>query len=88
MKSTRSGPIALVDDGARIMRTGKGGIDVWNVEGLPDHGPQGARRIGRGRVNTENTWRDLDMGDEVKLSTGTPPATDIKFGDKHLAIDR
>ncbi|KAL1670641.1 WD40-repeat-containing domain protein [Schizophyllum commune] len=74
----RSGPIALINDGSRILRGGKGGVDVWNVDDLPTHGPKGNQRIGKGKISLANTWRDLEY-DYVERSTGAPRASSIDF---------
>jgi WD40 repeat protein len=89
MNSKRSGPLALTNDGSRILRAGKGGVDIWNVDTLPDHGPKGTKRIGRGKINLEDSWRDPDdLDNEVELSTGTPSASTIEFTDQTLNISK
>ncbi|KAL1722118.1 WD40-repeat-containing domain protein [Schizophyllum commune] len=61
----RSGPIALINDGSRILRGGEGGVDVWI-------------RTGKGKISLANTWRDLEY-DYVERSTGAPRASSLDF---------
>ncbi|KAI5898085.1 uncharacterized protein SCHCODRAFT_02565817 [Schizophyllum commune H4-8] len=75
----RSGPLAIVDGGARILRGGEGGIDVWNIDQLPTHGPDGSSRIGKGKISLGDTWRDIEDTDYVERSTGTPRTSSIDF---------
>ncbi|KAL1737864.1 hypothetical protein HDZ31DRAFT_18319, partial [Schizophyllum fasciatum] len=44
----RKGPLAVVDNGARILRGGTGGVDVWRIDDLPTHGPEDSDPIGEG----------------------------------------
>ncbi|TRM66145.1 hypothetical protein BD626DRAFT_546490 [Schizophyllum amplum] len=80
LRCTRKGPLAIVDNGARVLRGGVGGIDVWNMDGLPTHGPEGDKRIGKGKISIENSWRDPDdLEEAIERSTGTPRTSSIDF---------
>ena len=78
-----SGPVAVLPDG-RIVRAGKGGFALWNVEELATH--RGGKRVGRGRFSTEDSLRDNDL-DEIERSVGSAPTTTVKFaaGDEAFA---
>ncbi|KAI1797004.1 hypothetical protein LXA43DRAFT_1079300 [Ganoderma leucocontextum] len=78
-----SGPIAVLPN-RRIARAGKGGFALWNVEELATH--RGGKRVGKGKLNTEGSWRDNDM-DEIEGSVGSAPTTTVKFaaGDETFA---
>ncbi|KAL1739752.1 hypothetical protein HDZ31DRAFT_22604, partial [Schizophyllum fasciatum] len=88
LKTTRGGPLAVVDNGARLFRAGKGGIDVWDVDALPTHGEDGKQHIGEGSINTEDTWRDEFGVAKVETSTGTPCTTSIDFADTQMTVER
>ena len=78
-----SGPVAVLPDG-RIVRAGKGGFALWNVEEHATH--RGGKRVGRGRFSTEDSLRDNDL-DEIERSVGSAPTTTVKFaaGDEAFA---
>ena len=78
-----SGPLAVLPNG-RVARAGKGGFAVWNVEELATH--HGGKRVGKGRFNTEDSWRDNEL-DEIEQSVGSAPTTKVKFarGDEAFA---
>ncbi|THH34104.1 hypothetical protein EUX98_g17 [Antrodiella citrinella] len=63
------GPIMLVENGSKLLRAGRSGVDMWNVDTLPDHGPDGRKKIGKGKVSIEDSWRDEEA--YVEPSTGT-----------------
>lgn len=76
----RSGPLAIVDNGARVLRAGAKGVDVWNLDGLPTHGPEGDKHIGKGRINISNTSRDPDdLEDTIERSPGVKRTSSIDF---------
>jgi hypothetical protein len=50
LRSKNSGPIALIENGSRILRAGRAGIETWNVDSLCTHGSTGKRRIGPGKL--------------------------------------
>ncbi|KIK52747.1 hypothetical protein GYMLUDRAFT_1028494 [Collybiopsis luxurians FD-317 M1] len=79
-----SGPLAVIDNGARILHASKGGVDVWNTDALPTHCPDGTKQIVKGKIGIEDTWRD-DI-DEVKTSTGAPRDMSINFADATLKV--
>ncbi|TBU44306.1 hypothetical protein BD309DRAFT_1080140 [Dichomitus squalens] len=79
------GPLAVLPNG-RVVRAGKGGFALWNIDELPTH--KGGRRVGRGKYS-DDSWRDNDNG-EIERSTGTTPTTTVKFagaGDETFAPD-
>ena len=83
MKSSGyDGPIALLP-GGRVARAGQGGIAFWDLAALETHA--GGRRVGRGRLSTEDSWRDND-GEEIERSTGSAPTTTVRFaqGAEHI----
>ncbi|TCD63391.1 hypothetical protein EIP91_005599 [Steccherinum ochraceum] len=69
LASRNDGPLLLVEDGKKILRGGKRGIEMWKVDTLPDHGPDGRKKIGKGKINIENSWRD--ESDDIERSRGT-----------------
>ncbi|KAI0789846.1 hypothetical protein C8Q75DRAFT_126910 [Abortiporus biennis] len=72
--------------GGRIIRCGKGSAKMWVLDQLETHGKSGNKKIGKGRINTENSWRDQDNGDEIELSTGSNAHGKISFEDPALKI--
>ncbi|KAH9859104.1 hypothetical protein C2E23DRAFT_34630 [Lenzites betulinus] len=75
-----NGPIAVLP-GGRVVRAGKGGAAVWNLDALQTH--RGGKRVGRGKFNVEDAVRDNDDG-EIERSTGNAPSTTIKFAQAGL----
>ncbi|KAL1670643.1 hypothetical protein GGF50DRAFT_41791 [Schizophyllum commune] len=88
MRSTREGPLDVVDNGARLFRAGKGGIDVWDIDSLPTHGNSGKQHIGEGTINIEDTWRDENGVAKIETSIGTPRTSSIDFADPDMEVDR
>ena len=81
LRSSGKGPLALLNDGAKLLRAGKGVIDVWDIDAQPNHGDSGDRRIGKGKVSTEDSWRE-DDGAEIEISTGSKPTSTIQVQDR------
>lgn len=75
LRARQGGPIAVVDGGKKLLRGGKGEIAIWNVDGLPTHGPNGRKRIGK-KISTEDTWRDEE--DYIEDSAGSPATSTTK----------
>jgi WD40 repeat protein len=63
------------------LRSGKGGVEVWNIDSLPDHG-RGKKKIGKGEISIEDSSRD--ESDEIERSTGSKPDSTLKFTDSSL----
>lgn len=82
LKSKNAGPVALVQNGSRILRAGKTDMDVWTVDSLPDHGPDGDELIGDGGILVDYSLRD-DI-DEIEPSTGTKPELTVTFVDSTI----
>ena len=82
-KKGYDGPIAVLP-GERIARAGKGGIAVWDMAALATH--KGGKRVGAGKLNTEDSWRDNEYN-EIERSTGSAPSRTIQFAqeDKDFA---
>ncbi|KAI0635599.1 hypothetical protein C8Q77DRAFT_1155387 [Trametes polyzona] len=74
-----TGPVAGLPSG-RIARAGKGGVAIWDVNTLETH--KGGRRVGRGEISTDDSWREND-GD-IELSTGSPFTTTVAFAQSAL----
>jgi len=68
-KAGSTGPISLIQDGGKLLRAGRGVVEVWNIDRLATHGPSGTRRIGRGEVLIENSFRE-DIH-EIETSIGS-----------------
>ncbi|KAI5898084.1 uncharacterized protein SCHCODRAFT_02744383 [Schizophyllum commune H4-8] len=79
LRCERSGPLAVLNGGARVLRGGKDGVDVWNIEQLPTHGPDGSNRIGEGKETLHDIWRDIDGTAYIEPSTGAPRTSSIDF---------
>ncbi|KAI0058823.1 hypothetical protein BV25DRAFT_1993944 [Artomyces pyxidatus] len=64
-----------------ILRAGEKGIAIWDVDGLPTHGPKGKKTIGK-EMDPEylDSWRDND-GDEIELSRGSKPTLSVESAD-------
>lgn len=73
------GPVAVLP-GGRIARAGRGGVAIWNIDGLATH--EGGRRVGR-KLNLDGVWRDHD-DDEIERSTGSKPSTTVTFAQTGL----
>ncbi|TCD63392.1 hypothetical protein EIP91_005600 [Steccherinum ochraceum] len=73
LRTKNTGPLMLLDKGSKILRAGTSGIDSWNVDELPDHGPKGTKRIGEGKFNIEHSMRDEP--EEIERSTGVAAHT-------------
>ena len=73
LSSNNNGPILLLEGGNKIIRGGRKGVEVWNVDALPTHGPKGTKRVGKGKVSLEESWRDEP--EEIERSTGAPADT-------------
>ncbi|KAI0366137.1 hypothetical protein BV20DRAFT_1038513 [Pilatotrama ljubarskyi] len=65
------GPLAALP-GGRVARAGKGGAALWNLDELQTH--KGGKRVGRGKFDTEHSWRENEF-DEIELSTGSEPTS-------------
>ncbi|KAI0058822.1 hypothetical protein BV25DRAFT_1829575 [Artomyces pyxidatus] len=76
-----SGPLGMKEGGTRLLRAGRMGLAVWDVERLPTHGVHGERVIGK-ELNREDlgSLRDND-DDEIELSAGTPPSQVVETSD-------
>ncbi|KAL1753338.1 WD40-repeat-containing domain protein [Schizophyllum commune] len=79
LRCERSGPLAVLDGGARVLRGGKDGVDVWNIDELSTHGPAGSDRIGEGEETLHDIWRDIDGTAYIEPSTGAPRTSSIDF---------
>jgi WD40 repeat protein len=78
LRSRNSGPIALVENGSRILRAGMSGIETWNVDSLCTHGSTGKRRIGPGKLELpEFTWHDECDMEDLEFSTGQMPDSTV-----------
>ncbi|KAF8311611.1 hypothetical protein DL93DRAFT_1402572 [Clavulina sp. PMI_390] len=77
------GPVALVDNGVTLLRCGRQGVAIWDVDTAATHGKNGKRIVGeKMRVGTlmENSWRDPDdFTEEFELSSGSPPTSQLGF---------
>ncbi|KAI0351722.1 hypothetical protein OH77DRAFT_1523848 [Trametes cingulata] len=77
LKSGRyHGPIAVLP-GGRVVRAGKGGAAVWNLDEMGTH-EKG--RVGKGRISLEDVWRDHE-NDDIERSTGSAPSTTVAFAE-------
>nr|GAT43236.1 WD40 repeat-containing protein [Mycena chlorophos] len=65
--------IILRDGGARILRSGSGGLATWDVESLSTHGPQGTNRVGKKLKGEIDTMRDDP--EDIERSAGSPPTS-------------
>ncbi|TFY79573.1 hypothetical protein EWM64_g4440 [Hericium alpestre] len=72
------GALLVRDGGAKLLRSGKSGFAVWDVDSLPTHGSNGRKIVGK-KMRRENldSWRDDDGGDEIELSRGAPPTQSV-----------
>ncbi|KAI0042972.1 WD40 repeat-like protein [Auriscalpium vulgare] len=67
------GPLALRDNGAKLIASGSSGLAVWDVDTLPTHGTKGNKIVGKKRrADYIDSWRDND-DNNIELSTGAPP---------------
>ena len=73
------GWLALLPNG-RIVRAGLGKAFVWNIDNLEQHGPEN-KRIGEGRYDTEDSWRDNDDGTSIEDSVGSAHHATVAFAD-------
>ncbi|KAI0671382.1 WD40-repeat-containing domain protein [Trametes maxima] len=80
-----NGPLAVLP-GGRIARSGKGGAAIWNLDTLQTH--KGGRRVGKGKFNIEDSWRENDTGDDIELSVGSKPTTTITFAQADFVSSR
>ena len=78
----KGGPLALIDNGSKILRGGRGGVEVWDVDSLPDHGPKGEKRVGKGKISVDDFWHDEP--EDIERSTGTDATLTIRFTDPAL----
>lgn len=78
LNSKGEGPIMQVENGSKLLRAGKRMIEVWNVDTLPDHGPNGRTKIGRGTFSIEDDFR-FDESPDLEPSTGTPAHSEISY---------
>ncbi|TCD63390.1 hypothetical protein EIP91_005598 [Steccherinum ochraceum] len=69
LASNNMGPLLLVENGSKILRGGKRGVELWNVDTLPDHGPDGKKKVGKGKFSIEDSWRDEP--EDIEKSNGT-----------------
>ncbi|KAK7036190.1 hypothetical protein R3P38DRAFT_2910941 [Favolaschia claudopus] len=76
------GPLHVPSSGRRLIRAGKGGAAVWDMDGLETHGPSGNERIGA-EIDIFDSWRDET--DNIEESAGSDSTTIISFADRQLA---
>ncbi|KAF8311600.1 hypothetical protein DL93DRAFT_2168931 [Clavulina sp. PMI_390] len=80
---TFRGPIALVDNGAKLLRCGPQGVAIWDVDAAPTHGEDGNKILGEEldiEVLAEITSRDSDVFmDKVEASSGSPLTSQLDF---------
>ncbi|KAJ7056215.1 hypothetical protein C8F01DRAFT_1312469 [Mycena amicta] len=59
-------------EAARVLRSGRRGMAIWDVETLSTHGERGQDIVGKESLSeTLDSYRDIE--DSVKLSKGSPP---------------
>lgn len=79
-----TGPIYLLDDGARLIRAGQHGVSVWNVDSAPtyDQSPDGVinGRLGQDVMNVSRWIRPTD-GSDVEVSKGSGPDALLRYAD-------
>ncbi|KAF7291979.1 WD40 repeat-containing protein [Mycena indigotica] len=66
----------LREGGARILRSGRRGMAMWDVTSLPTHGPDGTRIVGKKMKSVEDSWRDDP--EDIELSSGMKPTLIIE----------
>lgn len=71
------GPLAILSSD-RIIRTGRGGVGLWNLDSLPTHGKKGTKIIGK-KLHHPDSWRDDP--ENIENSSGSPPDQTIAFED-------
>ncbi|ETW77316.1 hypothetical protein HETIRDRAFT_429590 [Heterobasidion irregulare TC 32-1] len=76
------GPLALIDNRNKILCGGRGEVEVWDVDSLPDHGPKGKKRVGKGKISINDFWHDEP--EDIERLTGTDATLTIKFTDPTL----
>lgn len=83
---TGNSPIGLLDRGAKLLRVGRKGLEVWDVDSQPTHGEDGANIIG-----DEMDADDLDTCREdpevIELSSGSRPTQTISLSDDFKGED-
>ncbi|CAE6481558.1 unnamed protein product [Rhizoctonia solani] len=72
------GPITVLPNGS-LVRAGKGGASVFDINALPTHGSDGDEIIGES-IEDFDTMRDEI--DEIEVSSGSAPTSHIKFLDQ------
>lgn len=75
------GPLALLDNGNKLVRAGSGSMAVWNLDELPTHGDDGKGVIG-GEISLEDTWRDDP--EDIETSEGVPATMKVDFEEQGL----
>ncbi|OSC97741.1 hypothetical protein PYCCODRAFT_1447858 [Trametes coccinea BRFM310] len=72
-----NGPIAVLPDGS-VVRAGKGGAALWNLDALETH-ERG--RVGR-RLRLDGLFTRDNDNNEIERSTGSAPTTTLAFAEK------
>ncbi|KDQ19039.1 hypothetical protein BOTBODRAFT_28528 [Botryobasidium botryosum FD-172 SS1] len=76
---TSHNPIALVDGGARLLRTSKKELLVWDVDRAPTHGKDGTKIVGKKmKMSSFDTMRD-DPEENIELSRGSKPSRTLSL---------
>lgn len=82
-----TGPIALINDGAQLLRSGRNELAIWDTTSAPTHASSAKNIIGKRlpRSTWENTWRSLDDDGYIEKSSGSPFTTRLSF---HENVDK
>ncbi|KAF8311616.1 hypothetical protein DL93DRAFT_2083107 [Clavulina sp. PMI_390] len=77
------GPIALVSNGAKLLRCGRQGVAIWDVDSAPTHGEDGKEIIGE-EIDPSDLLEDScrnyeDFMGDVEGSSGSPRNSRLKF---------
>lgn len=76
LNSFNEGPLLLIDDGSKLLRGGDKGVELWNVDALATHGPDGKRPVGDGTLSLEDSWRqdpsEIERSHGVRADTTNP----------------
>ena len=76
-----TGPLALLDGGARIMRSGEKGLAFWNVDTAETLQTTRKRYLGGKLPDSyiDNSWRDFDDIPDFEMSRGLKQDSQIAF---------
>ncbi|KAJ7056197.1 WD40 repeat-like protein [Mycena amicta] len=74
MSNEFSNAILLREGGARVFRSGRRGMAIWDVTSLPTHGRQGTKIIGK-KMRRDSDFGSRDDTEDIERSEGTLPTT-------------